>query len=272
RAMPVLDDFAKRVVHCGPLGAGMATKIARNVITYGTWRAVQEAAELAQAAGVDPRTLIDVVEDADPQGATLFSWLRHRMAAPDQVDEFAPSVLGLMDKDLAAAQELAEQTGVAVPLVEVARSNAAHTLGVAPAADATDAPAGGADRTETGLATMDQVYGPGLADAMPAERTPTLAMTIDHLFGEVWSRPGLSIRDRRLLVLGATAALGRADLIETQARGALINKELTEAELEEAVLQLHYYVGWGKGTAVQSGVDAALRNRHDGFTVAEGAQ
>ncbi|MET0698890.1 MAG: NAD(P)-binding domain-containing protein, partial [Mycobacterium sp.] len=44
RAMPVLDDFAKRVVHCGPLGAGMATKIARNVITYGTWRAVQEAA------------------------------------------------------------------------------------------------------------------------------------------------------------------------------------------------------------------------------------
>jgi 3-hydroxyisobutyrate dehydrogenase-like beta-hydroxyacid dehydrogenase len=82
RAMPVLSDFAKRVVHCGPLGAGMATKIARNVITFGSWRAAHEAAELARTAGVAPQTLIDVVEEADPHGATLFQWLRHRSIAP----------------------------------------------------------------------------------------------------------------------------------------------------------------------------------------------
>lgn len=29
RALPVLSDWTKKVVHCGPLGAGMATKIAR---------------------------------------------------------------------------------------------------------------------------------------------------------------------------------------------------------------------------------------------------
>jgi alkylhydroperoxidase/carboxymuconolactone decarboxylase family protein YurZ len=51
------------------------------------------------------------------------------------------------------------------------------------------------------------------------------------------------IRDRRLPVLGATVALGGDDLIDTQARAALVNSEPAEVELEEAVLQLHYYVG-----------------------------
>ena len=57
----------------------MATKIARNVITYGTWRAVYEASTLAEAAGVDPAKLITVIEEADPEGATLLSWQRNRL-------------------------------------------------------------------------------------------------------------------------------------------------------------------------------------------------
>jgi 4-carboxymuconolactone decarboxylase len=115
--------------------------------------------------------------------------------------------------------------------------------------------------TELGLKTMDAVYGPGFSKSMPEVSNPMLDDTIDHLFGEIWSRPGLSIRDRRLLVIGATAALGRADLIEIQARGALQNDELSPGELREAVLQLHYYVGWGNGTQVNQGVEAAI-NEH----------
>ena len=71
-------------------------------------------------------------------------------------------------------------------------------------------------------------------------------------------RPYLSIRDRRLLVMGATAMLGRADLIRRQAEGALHNRELTSEQLREAVLQLHYYVGWGNGRSVRQGVEQAL--------------
>ena len=117
------------------------------------------------------------------------------------------------------------------------------------------------ETTELGLKTMDAVYGPGFSETMPEVSNPMLQDTIDHLFGEVWSRPGLSIRDRRLLVIGATAALGRADLIEIQARGALQNDELSPGELQEAVLQLHYYVGWGNGTQVNQGVEAAISER-----------
>jgi 4-carboxymuconolactone decarboxylase len=127
------------------------------------------------------------------------------------------------------------------------------------------------ETTELGLKTMDAVYGPGFSATMPEDTNPMLQDTIDHLFGEIWSRPGLSIRDRRLLVIGATAALGRADLIEIQARGALTNDELSPGELREAVLQLHYYVGWGNGTQVNQGVEAAISG-HDAHPNPEGKE
>lgn len=130
RACPVLVDFAKEVVHCGPLGAGMATKIARNVVTYGCWRAVHEASTLAAAAGVDPAKLMTVIDSADPDGATLLSWLRMRTAATPKVRALVPQVERLMDKDLAAAQDLAGTLGVDIPLVDVARNHVAETLAI----------------------------------------------------------------------------------------------------------------------------------------------
>ncbi|HEV7469044.1 MAG TPA: carboxymuconolactone decarboxylase family protein [Pseudonocardia sp.] len=122
------------------------------------------------------------------------------------------------------------------------------------------------DARERGLRAMDAVYGPGFSATMPDTRSPMLDDTVGHLFGDIWSRPGLSIRDRRLLTLGATAALGRADLIEIQVRGALANAELTPAQLREAVLHLHYYVGWGNGTQVHQGVEAAIAAAADAAT------
>jgi alkylhydroperoxidase/carboxymuconolactone decarboxylase family protein YurZ len=110
-----------------------------------------------------------------------------------------------------------------------------------------------------GREMMEEVYGvqllpegakPGLA--------PFLDETVGHLFADIWSRPGLSIRDRRLLVIGATAMLGRPDLIEVQVFGALMNGELNKAELAEISLQLAFYAGWPNTTAMNAGIEAAL--------------
>jgi 4-carboxymuconolactone decarboxylase len=108
---------------------------------------------------------------------------------------------------------------------------------------------------------MEIVYGPGNVPGLPppGKLPPFLDKTLEHLFADVWMRPGLSLRDRRLVVLGATAALGRGDLIEIQTKGALHNQELTPAELQEAVLQLAYYVGWGNATSAFMGVSAAIQ-------------
>ena len=70
--------------------------------------------------------------------------------------------------------------------------------------------------------------------------------------------PGLSVRDRRLMVFGIAASLGRADLIEVQLLGALRNGEIEPAQVDEIVLHLAYYVGWPQTSPIQQGASAAL--------------
>ncbi|WP_328315686.1 NAD(P)-binding domain-containing protein [Streptomyces sp. NBC_00388] len=267
-ARPVLEDWSKKVVHCGPSGAGMATKIARNAVTYGTWRTVHEAAALASAAGVAPARLAEVIETADPLGRTLLQLLGMRGEDGKLPEAVVRQITPLMTKDLDAALDLAETLGVPVPAVAVTRERAADTLELPSAVPdaAPEAPDHDPDTAyRRGLALMDQVYGPGFSDAMPDAPTgePFTDATVGHLFGEVWSRAALSVRDRRLLVLGATAALGRGDLIRIQTEGALINGELDARQLREATLHLALYVGWGNATAVRTGIEEAIAARTD---------
>jgi 4-carboxymuconolactone decarboxylase len=116
------------------------------------------------------------------------------------------------------------------------------------------------DRIDRGRESANHIYG-GTAGNMMVEAgmDPFNFETVAHLFGEVWTRPGLSIRDRRLLVLGATAALGRKEMIQIQAHGALISGDLKPDELDEAALQLAYYVGWPNGAAFWQGIVAAKK-------------
>ncbi|WP_405782439.1 NAD(P)-binding domain-containing protein [Streptomyces sp. NBC_00859] len=252
-AVPVLEDWARKVVHCGPLGAGMATKIARNVVTYGGWRSVSEAAALAGAAGVDPERLAEVIDTADPEGHTLLQLLR--MRGPDGT---LPAAVGgqiepLMTKDLDAARELAASLGVEAPLTDVARTQVRRTL------DLGDRPVPAADDLHRfGLEMMDRVYGPGFSSAVPDTGEPFTEETVDYLFARVWGRPGLSVRDRRLLTLGVAATTGRQELIRIIAGGGLVNDELTPDQLREAALHLAVYVGWCNGTATHTGITAAI--------------
>ncbi|MGV9669085.1 MULTISPECIES: carboxymuconolactone decarboxylase family protein [unclassified Gordonia (in: high G+C Gram-positive bacteria)] len=111
----------------------------------------------------------------------------------------------------------------------------------------TDSPQATATQTEQrrrGLDMMTQVYGWEMSDGPGLH----FAHTADQLFAEVWTREGLSIRDRRLILLGALAAGGQVDVAEIQAGAALGNEELTPEQLEEIALFLCYYVGWPIGT------------------------
>jgi 4-carboxymuconolactone decarboxylase len=78
-----------------------------------------------------------------------------------------------------------------------------------------------------GLAVMSQVYGWTVEDG-PGE---FWAHTADHPFADVWSREGLSMRDRRLLLTGALSATGQIDIAEIQAGAALRNADWTAMSL-----------------------------------------
>ncbi|MFI6870731.1 carboxymuconolactone decarboxylase family protein [Nocardia sp. NPDC050406] len=106
------------------------------------------------------------------------------------------------------------------------------------------------ERRERGLKKMSEVYGWEFQDG-PGEH---FAVTADHLFADIWSRPGLSIRDRRLLLIGALTAQGLFDIAEIQIGAALRNEELDEEQLREIALFLCHYVGWPAGTTLDQKV------------------
>jgi 3-oxoadipate enol-lactonase/4-carboxymuconolactone decarboxylase len=63
-----------------------------------------------------------------------------------------------------------------------------------------------------------------------------------YAWGAIWQRPGLDDRTRRLLVLTATAALGRWEEFRLHIRSGL-ERELEPCDIEEALLQLAVYAG-----------------------------
>lgn len=64
-----------------------------------------------------------------------------------------------------------------------------------------------------------------------------------YAWGEIWTRPGLDPRTRRILVLGTLIALGRWDELAMHARTALARGDLSAAEIGEVVLQQAVYCG-----------------------------
>ncbi len=64
-----------------------------------------------------------------------------------------------------------------------------------------------------------------------------------YAWGEIWTRPGLDIRTRRILVIGTLLALSRWDEFRMHARAALVEGGFSTDDLKEIVLQQAIYCG-----------------------------
>lgn len=71
------------------------------------------------------------------------------------------------------------------------------------------------------------------------------ACTTDFLFGDIWSRPGLNLRERELVTIGVLMA-AKADGIAIHMRNAH-HLGITFAEIKEVILQSTFYLGMPKG-------------------------
>ena len=105
-----------------------------------------------------------------------------------------------------------------------------------------------------GLEKMEQVYGFEMSDG----EGDFFAYTVEHLFGDVWQRPGLSDRDRRLLLIGLLAGTGGHDVLTIQIPAAYKNGELDDEQLREIVIFLCHYAGWPNGARVNSIVEDTI--------------
>lgn len=102
------------------------------------------------------------------------------------------------------------------------------------------------DRFETGMKTRRAVLGDAHVDRAEAAKTafdePFQTFITEGAWGSVWSRPGLSRRDRSLITLALLAALGHWDEVAMHVR-ATANTGATPDEVREAMLHVAVYAG-----------------------------
>ena len=116
-----------------------------------------------------------------------------------------------------------------------------------------------------GLAKMNEVY----AWEMPDVPGEFFALTVEHLFGRIWTRPGLSMRDRRMMLIGVLTTLNQEELLEVQVNAVLQNEELTREELREMAIFLTHYVGFPLGSKLDGVIKRITAKRKK--AAAEGA-
>jgi 4-carboxymuconolactone decarboxylase len=104
------------------------------------------------------------------------------------------------------------------------------------------------ERRQRGLKMIAEVYAGDVVT--PPEGYAFTDIMLEQLFAEVWSRDVLSIRDRRILLLGIIAEKGEPTTFGIQAKAALKRGELTPDELRELLLMIAQYAGYPRAAAL----------------------
>jgi 4-carboxymuconolactone decarboxylase len=68
-------------------------------------------------------------------------------------------------------------------------------------------------------------------------------LSVGYLFGEIWTRPHLSLRDRELITLASNIALARPHGTHSHYRSAM-HLGFTREEIMETIIHVGHYAGW----------------------------
>jgi 3-hydroxyisobutyrate dehydrogenase len=134
-ARPALEPWSREIVHCGPIGAGMVAKVARNYVQYGSFGLVHEAQTLAQAGGVDLGQLAHILRTtgALDYADALFDREQATPRAPAELGDAAAVLVEAAElgfKDLDVAESIARELGVDLPTLPGARAGYGPAIGI----------------------------------------------------------------------------------------------------------------------------------------------
>lgn len=111
------------------------------------------------------------------------------------------------------------------------------------------------------LARIDGEAGQAVIDSL-ADIAPDFAdLLFEFPFGDIYARPGLSLRDREIATIAALTAMGNARPQLKVHLSAGLNVGLTRQEIVEVLMQMAVYAGF---PAALNGIAAARAVFRDG--------
>ena len=92
----------------------------------------------------------------------------------------------------------------------------------------------------------------------PQERDLFMDFTMEEVFGSVWSRPGLTRKERRWICLATVAMTGSQVAISSHVNFALQSGDITPEEMLEFIVHFAHYGGWPLASVIYTAVLAAI--------------
>jgi 4-carboxymuconolactone decarboxylase len=96
-----------------------------------------------------------------------------------------------------------------------------------------------------------------LAEELGTVAPKFVQVTNDLVFGDLWQRSDLTLRDRSLVTIAALAAMGDDDQLDFYLRRGL-ESGLTRGQVTEALTHLGFYAGWTRATKAMTAATRAL--------------
>ena len=136
RVRPVLETLGKAITHVGPVGAGHALKALNNYVSAAALIATAEAIHVGEAFGIDPATIVDVIQASTGRNNTTENKAHQFMLNGAFNSGFS---LALQAKDVGIAASLGRALGLPMSLAQDV---------YAMTAEASESLGAGADHTE----------------------------------------------------------------------------------------------------------------------------
>ena len=240
---PILETFGNPVLHLGPLGAGQEAKLLNNTLFTAQLALAAEVFDVAAQRGLDQASVAQILATgsgrsfaADIVGGSGFN-----------LDSMAAGAGTLLAKDVGI---LAAHTGLTdSPLLNAADA-ALERMGVPP--DPRRGPP--CLRTCTPSVMMTEA---------PDTRTPFDIADREFQPGGVWSRPGLSVRDRRIVTIVCVSAAVDVPAMDAHVYAALASGDLTVEQLNEFTLHFAVYCGWPRASQLEASVRSQWQRLHE---------
>jgi 4-carboxymuconolactone decarboxylase len=112
------------------------------------------------------------------------------------------------------------------------------------------------ERRALGEKTLKDVYAGDVV--VPPEGYAFTDVMLKQLFAELWTRETLSMRDKRILLLGIIAEKGETMTFKIQIKASLKRGEIDPEEAREFLLFIAQYSGYPRAASMLGPVEEAI--------------